>query len=125
MENTSPPKYANGKICYVEIPAISLPVSVRFYQQVFGWIIHKDNSGNIAFDDTVGEVSGMWILGRKPATEIGFVISIRVTSIEATSRLIEANGGKMVMSNTDGPEKIAHFTDPAGNIFGLYQQSQG
>ena|SRR5258705_2422674 len=121
MENRNHPTFGNGKICYIEIPSIDIELSARFYQKVFGWIIRNDNSGNIAFDDTVGEVSGMWVIGRKPATEIGFVISIMVNSISTTLDLITANGGKVLEVATDSPEKTARFSDPAGNIFGLYQ----
>lgn len=60
---------------------------------------------------------------RKPASEIGFVISIMVGSIKDTVDLIIAKGGKIVEPvNIEAPEKIARFSDPFGNIFGLYQQ---
>ena len=29
--------YANGKICYIEIPASEIDRSAEFYQNVFGW----------------------------------------------------------------------------------------
>lgn len=32
-----PPTLANGKICYIEIPAVDIPRSVKFYEKVFGW----------------------------------------------------------------------------------------
>lgn len=64
----------------------------------------------------------MWVLDRKPATEIGFVISIMVDSIAATVDLIRANGGKIIQVDIESAEKIAKFSDPAGNVFGLYQQ---
>lgn len=31
------PDYANGKICYIEIPAIDIDASAAFYKAVFGW----------------------------------------------------------------------------------------
>jgi len=31
------PTYANGKICYVDIPASDIAASAEFYQTVFGW----------------------------------------------------------------------------------------
>ena len=32
-----PPTLANGKICYIEIPAVDISRSVLFYETVFGW----------------------------------------------------------------------------------------
>ncbi len=122
MHDNSQPTFANGKICYIEIPALDILQSSTFYQKVFGWNIRSDNDGNTSFDDTVGQVSGMWVPGRKPATEIGFVISLMVDSIETTIDLITLNGGRIISADTDSPEKTARFTDPFGNIFGLYQQ---
>jgi len=123
MENTNHPTFANGKICYIEIPAIDINSSASFYKNVFGWHIRHRDDGSISFDDGVGEVSGTWVIGPKPATEIGIVISIMVDNIQTTTDLIIAKGGKIIQPvNIDGPEKIARFSDPAGNILGLYQQ---
>jgi uncharacterized protein len=32
-----PPTLANGKICYLEIPAADITRSSDFYNKVFGW----------------------------------------------------------------------------------------
>ncbi len=49
------PTLANGKICYIEIPATEIDRSVEFYQKVFLWRIRQRNDGSIAFDDTTGQ----------------------------------------------------------------------
>jgi uncharacterized protein len=49
-----PPTLANGKICYVEMPAVDVNRSVDFYGKVFGWNIRKRGDGHFAFDDTTG-----------------------------------------------------------------------
>jgi len=36
-----PPTLANGKVCYLEIPAIDIARSADFYKSVFGWNIRK------------------------------------------------------------------------------------
>jgi predicted enzyme related to lactoylglutathione lyase len=53
-----PPNFANGKICYIEIPASDIARSSAFYEAVFGWNIRRRGDGSIAFDDGVGQVSG-------------------------------------------------------------------
>lgn len=116
------PTYGNGKICYIEVPASDIAASAAFFQSVFSWRVRADNAGNTSFDDGVGEVSGMWVSGRKPMAEAGFIISIMVDDAEATIELIKANGGGIVKPIIKGePEITAHFTDPTGNLWGIYQ----
>jgi predicted enzyme related to lactoylglutathione lyase len=118
-----PPTFANGKICYIEIPATDIAASSDFYRKVFGWNIRKRDNGSTAFDDSVGEVSGTWILGRPPASEPGLMVYMMVDSVSATLDLIVANGGKIVQPiGADAPEITARFRDPAGNVLGLYQE---
>ena len=119
------PTYGNGKICYLVIPADDIEISSGFYNKAFGWKLRTGGDGHVGFDDGVGEVSGMWVKGKKPMTEEGIVITIMVDSTEVTSKLITDHGGKILSSmKTDAGEKIVHFTDPAGNIMGLYQSKK-
>jgi len=119
----SHPTLANGKVCYIEIPAIDINRSASFYKAVFGWQIRQRGDGHLAFDDTVNEVSGTWVVGRRAATEPGLLIYIMVNSVAATIDAVIANGGKIVQPiGMDAPEVTARFSDPAGNIFGIFQQ---
>jgi predicted enzyme related to lactoylglutathione lyase len=123
MENSKDPTLANGKVCYIEMPALDISRSASFYKEVFGWRIRQRNDGSIAFDDTVGEVSGTWVLGRKAATEPGLLIYIMVDNIATAVETVIANGGKIVQPvGMDAPELTARFSDPAGNVIGLYQE---
>jgi predicted enzyme related to lactoylglutathione lyase len=125
-ENDKPPTFANGKICYIEIPALDIDTSSKFYGSVFGWKTRKRGNGSLAFDDSVGEVSGTWVLGRKAMTEPGPLIYIMVDSVAATIDAVIANGGTIVQPiGGDAPEITARFGDPAGNVLGLYQQPSG
>ena len=120
-----PPTLANGKICYIEIPAMDINGSANFYKEVFGWNVRTRGDGHLAFDDGVGQVSGTWILGRQPMTEVGLLIYIMVDSVAATIEKVTAAGGVIVQPiGADAPEITARFTDPAGNILGLYQQRE-
>ncbi len=56
-----PPTLANGKICYLEIPASDVQHSAQFYGEVFGWRIRQSGDGGVAFGDTTGEASGTWV----------------------------------------------------------------
>jgi predicted enzyme related to lactoylglutathione lyase len=126
MENTKGPTLGNGKICYIEIPAISIAESSSFYQKVFGWKVRTRGNGSTAFDDGIGEVSGTWVLGRKPSTEAGIMVSVMVDNVEETIKLLETNGSTIVNKMALGADQfIAWFTDPAGNVLGIYQHPGG
>ena len=118
-----PPTFANGKICYIEIPATDIARSADFYARAFGWQIRRRGDGHLAFDDTTGQVSGTWVLGRAPASSPGLLVYIMVDSVVATLESIVAGGGEIVQPiGVDAPEITARFRDPAGNVIGLYQQ---
>jgi predicted enzyme related to lactoylglutathione lyase len=117
------PTLGNGKICYIEIPAMDIGRSADFYQAVFGWRIRKRGDGRLAFDDAVGEVSGTWLAGRPASPTPGLLVYIMVDDMEATVRAVVANGGEIVQPiGMDAPETTARFRDPGGNVFGLYQE---
>ncbi len=119
-----PPASVNGNTCYVEMPATDVPRSADFYRRVFGWNIRKRGDGSTSFDDTTGEVSGAWVLGRSPASEPGLLVYVMVDSVTATIDAIVANGGEIVQPiGADAPEITARFRDPAGNVLGIYQQT--
>jgi predicted enzyme related to lactoylglutathione lyase len=119
------PTLANGKVCYVEIPAIDVELSAAFYRDVFGWQIRQRGDGNTAFDDTTGEVSGAWVTGRSPAAEPGLLLYIWVDDAAAAVDAVIAHGGEIVQPiGIDAPEITARFRDPAGNVVGLYQEPE-
>jgi predicted enzyme related to lactoylglutathione lyase len=118
-----PPTKANGKICYIEMPAVDIRRSADFYAKVFGWQLRQRGDGSTAFDDTTGEVSGTWVLGRPPSSAPGLLLYIMVDSVAATIEAVIAHGGQIVQPiGGDAPEITARFRDPGGNVIGLYQE---
>ena len=118
-----PPTYANGKICYLEMPAVDLRRSADFYAGVFGWNVRKRGDGSTAFDDAVGEVSGTWVVGRPASSQPGLLVYIMVDSVAKTIESVLARGGELVQPiGADAPEITARFRDPGGNVIGLYQE---
>ena len=115
----------NGKICYLEIPSSDVAISARFYEAVFGWKSRLRGDGERAFDDTTGNVSGTWVLGRAPQTEPGILAYVMVDGIDATLAKIASSGGRVVTARTaigTSGGAYATFHDPAGNLLGLYEQ---
>jgi predicted enzyme related to lactoylglutathione lyase len=118
-----PPTLANGKICYIEMPAVDIRRSADFYAKVFAWNIRQRGDGRTAFDDTTGQVSGAWVVGRPPLTQPGLLVYIMVDSVAASLEAVVANGGELVQPiGADAPEITARFRDPGGNVIGLYQE---
>jgi predicted enzyme related to lactoylglutathione lyase len=117
------PRYRTGKICYIELPASDVQQSAEFYRRAFGWHIRKRGDGSIAFDDTVNEVSGTWVLGRPVAAQPGLMVYVMVASAAAAVAAVVSAGGEIVEPvDADAREVVATFRDPAGNLMGIYQQ---
>jgi uncharacterized protein len=117
------PGRTNGKICYLEVPATDVQSSAAFYESVFGWRMRTRGDGATAFDDSTGEVSGAFVLGRPPASQPGVLVYVMVDDCAATADAVVANGGEIVQPiGADAPEITARFKDPGGNVVGLYQE---
>jgi uncharacterized protein len=115
---------AHGKICYLEIPALTAEASADFYSNIFGWTVRKRGDGALAFDDT-GGVSGTWVKESDRTPDEQTRIYIMVDDIQDTLKKIEAAGGRVQTPRTDiapGAGAFAAFTDPAGAEFGLYEE---
>src|ERR1700694_913416 len=122
-EPVKPPTYRTGKICYIEIPATDVQQSAEFYRRAFGWQTRRRGDGSTAFDDTVNEVSGTWVLGRPVAAEPGLMVYIMVASAaEAVNAVVSAGGVFVHAVDPHAREVVATFRDPAGNLMGIYQQ---
>lgn len=120
----SEPNYKSGKICYIEIPATDIAESADFYRRCFGWHVRVRGDGSTAFDDTVGQVSGTWVLDRPPASEPGITVHIMVGNAAKAADTVVAAGGEIVQPvDPNSHEVWLTFRDPAGNVLGIYQQA--
>jgi uncharacterized protein len=123
MTTPSGPTLRTGKLCYLEIPAVDVQVSARFYERAFGWTIRDRETDRPSFDDTTGQVSGAWVLGRAPASEPGILPYIMAGSASSAAAAVVAAGGEIVLPvGQYGTEVLATFRDPGGNLLGIYQQ---
>lgn len=116
----------HGKICYLEIPAITGEASAQFYSSIFGWTVRTRGDGEIAFDDPNG-VSGTWVKESDRTPEETTRTYIMVDDIDAALKKIEAAGGRVTTPRKDivpGQKMgaFAIFRDPVGVEFGLYEE---
>jgi predicted enzyme related to lactoylglutathione lyase len=120
------PGLSHGKICYVEVPAFHVEKSASFYTGVFGWKMRLRGDGATAFDDATGNVSGAFVRLRRPSRRPGVLVYVNVDDVAKSVKAVVKHGGRIVQPiGVDAPEITARFADPAGNVFGLYQQPPG
>ncbi len=113
----------NGKLSYVQIPALDVDRSAAFYTAVFGWSSRDDqNPAHRSFADTSGDLIGAFITGHAISRDPGVLPYVYVDRIDDTVAKIEANGGEIVRAPyPEGELWIATFRDPAGNVIGVWQ----
>ena len=113
-----------GEVRYLQIPAVDVEASARFYEQTLGWAKRVRADGSVAFDDTSGHVSGEWLPGRQAVGDAGVLVHVRVEDVAASLALIVEAGGEVVVPRTPQGEDIAYatFRDPAGNVLGIFQE---
>jgi uncharacterized protein len=117
------PDFRIGKLCYVEIPSRDPHESADFYERAFGWRIRSRETDQPSFDDTTGQVSGMFVRDRAPAVESGFMLHIMAADAADAADAVLAAGGEIVLPvGNYGGETLARFRDPSGNVMGIYQQ---
>ena len=121
-----PPRhlFGHGRLSYIQIPAIDVRESAKFYEAVFGWNLRGGRDDHYGFADATGEMIGAWVTGRFISHEPGFLPYIYVHGIDEILDRVSANGGVIVKTPyPEGDLWVATFRDPSGNVIGLWQQS--
>jgi predicted enzyme related to lactoylglutathione lyase len=120
QQATSIPGLKRGQLCYLQIPALDINVSARFYERVFGWRVDPPEAGFEA-----PGLIGQWIDDRPPASDAGPVGWIHVPDVRRTLADAAAAGGAVREEPApDGPRILASFTDPAGNLIGIVSHGE-
>jgi uncharacterized protein len=110
-----------------------VPRARRFYEKVFGWRFEPWGPPDFYLihtgDDKDPGLQGLMHKRREPVTGkgmTGFECTIAVRNIDDTIRVIEANGGKIVMPKFHIPTvgTGAYFHDTEGNFVGAMQEEK-
>lgn len=125
-----------GKVVHFEIPADDVDRAKDFYGAVFGWQLQtmQMDGGDytIAMTTPVDERTQMptdpgaingGLFRRSADAPSTPVITIDVGAIDDALQEVEAHGGSTVMPRTaiPGMGAFAYFTDPEGNVLGLWE----
>jgi uncharacterized protein len=112
------------RVIHFEIPADNPERAVQFYEQVFGWKVHKWEGPHPYWLVKTGEGPGIdgAIMNREHPGQ-GTMNTLDVSSLDDSIKAVEAAGGKIVMPRTPIPGIgfLAYAADPEGNIFGMMQ----
>ena len=109
-------------VVHVEIPAANVEAAGKFYQELLGWKITRDDTLNYAMWEA-GDGSGGGFPAVSDDTPAGHVlVYIHSDDIEADLKKVEELGGKVIHPKSEIPQTgwYAFFQDPTGNVLGLY-----
>lgn len=109
-----------AKVIHFEIPAEDPERAAKFYEDVFGWEVHKWEGPFDYWLVTTGPEEEPGIHGAIMTKEMGDTVrdTIQVDSLEEAMAKIEEKGGKMLTEKGDipGVGSMAAFQDPEGNM---------
>ena len=115
---------------WIEIRVLDTGKSAEFFQSLFGWRVvrrHTANGSNYWIFDTGDEPrtenlrrGALWL--RPDGADLGTVVYVAVEDIDAVlSRVVDLGGEVVTPKTAEGAAFTARFSDPDGNLFGLWQ----
>ena len=106
----------HGQIGYLELPALDVTESARFYAAVFGWQVDAEHGGF----EAPGMI-GQWTTEQKPSSGSGPVLWICVDRLYPTLEIVLESGGRVRQRPEldHGERWLVRVEDPAGNLIGL------
>ncbi len=123
-----------GGVVHFEIPADDVERAQSFYRGVFGWridpmpdmsyaLLMTTESGEDGRPREPGVINGGMM--RREGEISAPVITIAVDDIDATLKQVNSSGGTTVQAKMPVGDMgfSAYFTDPEGNILGLWQNA--
>jgi uncharacterized protein len=125
----------SGRVVHFEIPFDDGDRARGFYKELFGWqvmempemgytIVSTGPSGDQG--PTEAGYIGGGMLARQQAATSGPVIVIDVDNIDETLQRVGGMGGSTVVGRTPVGDMgfAAYFTDPEGNVVGLWETAK-
>ena len=123
------PVMVHGVICHVEIPSDDVGSARQFFADVFGWTFQEFPMGESTYtmyQTRQGGIGG-GIMTPPPGAPKQVVNYILVNDIAPVLEQVRRAGGDVVTPTMEVPGAgwLAHFTDPDGNVFGLWKPNMG
>lgn len=115
----------SNRVVHFEIPCDNPEKTIHFFEDAFGWSFQQFGTEEywmvITGDEKDPGINGGLMKKKDPKQPIAN--SIDVVDLDAAVVKVEKAGGKIVVPKMaiPGVGWLAYFTDPDGNIHGLYQ----
>lgn len=126
----------SNKVVHFEIPADDVDRAREFYGKAFGWQITPfpgmpywgvgtTPSDEQGMPTELGGINGGMMQREGPATSP--VLVIEVDSVDASLEQVQALGGSVALGKTPVGDMgfFAYFTDPEGNLLGVWETTAG
>lgn len=112
----------------VELPATDIAATKAFYSEVFGWS-WTDYGPTYAAADASGNEVGLTTeatpAARPPVgdeSSVGPLVLFQAEDLDIAMAAVTAGGGEIVTLPFDFPGGSRfHFSDPSGNVLGIYR----
>ncbi len=116
-------------VVWTEIPVTDLDAATKFYSEVFGWEMSREDgppNPYVNFTASLSGVSGHLYPG-KPASGNGPTIHLALPDkIEAGAARAEKAGATLLGPVVEiPPGRFQYMTDPDGNSIGLFEPKAG
>lgn len=111
----------NETITYLELPAIDIPATKAFFEEVFNWTFSDYGEEYTAFTEDRLE-GGFYQSDKKSSTENGATLIVFYSDdLETTQKKIKKAGGRIIKPTFSFPGgRRFHFTEPSGNEFSVW-----
>jgi hypothetical protein len=122
------------KVVHFELPMDDVERAHAFYREAFGWQLNSmpgmgytlvtttptDDNGR---PSEIGAINGGMLTRQGPITAP--IITIGVEDLDASLKRVEELGGKVAIGRQAVGDMgySAYFTDPEGNVIGLWQNA--
>lgn len=117
--------FRRAGISYLRVPAKDPQTSAAFYRDVFGWRVDADRR-DPSFEDGSGHVIGHLVPDAAVSGDAGVRPYVYVDSVDDTlQRVLDHGGAPVEAPYPEGNLRVATFSDPAGNVIGVWQRAAG
>ena len=117
--------HKDGKLNYVEFPAKDLAATKAFFSAAFDWSFIDYGPDYTAFSDQ--GLDGGFFLSEQCSTSAsgGALLVFYSADIKATLAKVQQQGGIVIKPIFDFPGGCRfHFTEPSGNEFAVWSESE-
>lgn len=117
-------------IVHIQIKVTNLQLAMDFYSKVFNWKVYISPDADYLAIFEIGDesdfVGGGFLLSDDIPKDTPILLYIYTDDITGTLDKITKTGGKIVSDKSPLPANhgyVGKFTDPFGNIIGLFSES--